>query len=344
LRLNLRLARLAAGGTADRVDEALFVAKSRARPGGASNWSEDRDVHRALQHAVAFLTGQQRHDGSLRGFLLLPGASTYWITAHAGFVLEGVPELTNFCHRAATNLAIAVRSGNGCGYNERVGEDLDSTAQALIVMHRFGQAVPEAAMSRLLDAQQRDGGFPTFAPPFRGARPANGWQTAHPDVTAIVVELLRRVGGFDETRARALRWLATQQQDGVLPSYWWPGDGYGVWVQGRAGLTTAGSAAKALALLGAGPNPPWTGMALDAALYGQLNPALRARTQANLLQTQCVDGSWACEPCLRVTDIRCFGAAAQAPGKVHRDRRRVFSTAHTIGALAHLLRTRDEIT
>lgn len=194
--------------------------------------------------------------------------------------------------------------------------------------------IPESALTQIVRAQLPEGGFPTYPSHDPGGVPENGWRAPHPEVTALVVELLRRVGGFDTQRARAVAWLTEQAEGGVLPSYWWPGLGYGIWAQTRAGLVTPRTVQAATALLRTRPRPSFMSMALTAALEGPLDTPALSNARGELLAMQAHDGSWPCEPCLRVTDPRCHQAGSQLPGRVVPDRRRVFSTVHAVAALS----------
>lgn len=334
----LRLARLAGAGCLDRLPEMKFLLQHPPRLESADISPTRSAMRRAIDRAAAFLRTQQAHDGSFRGFSLLPGASTSWITAHAAFVLENVPVLTDVCTGAASYLESVVERFDGCGYNERVGMDCDSTAQALLVMQRCGMSPPESCIRRLVAAQRPEGGFPTYPPPGPSSNVPSGWHTAHPDVTAVVVELLHRLGGFEVNTARALEWLTAQAEQGILPSYWWSGTAYSIWVQTKVGFMASHAAEHGLVLLRTLRDLPFSAMALYAALDGAVPRDSTLTGLRAILASQCLDGSWICGPCLRVTDRRCHQAGADRPGALHRDRRRVFSTIHAIAALARALR------
>ena len=74
-------------------------------------------------------------------------------------------------------------------------------------------------------------------------------------------------------------------------------------------------------------------MYLTAALADSEGGEAVQTAVTRLLRAQHPDGSWSCEPCLRVTDPTHYRAGPEAPGLVFGDRRRVFSTAHAVAAL-----------
>jgi hypothetical protein len=265
--------------------------------------------------------------------MLLPGASTHWITAHVALVLEEVAEARDICRAAAGYLARTLEAQGGCGYNSRVGHDCDSTAQALLAVHRFGMPYPSAAFDRLLAAQRPAGGFPTYATLSDDPEP-NGWHAAHADVTAVAIMALRRLNGPTDRIVRAEAWLAGQARDGLLPAYWWPEPGYGLWVQCRAGFGIERAAHAAARLLPGARAQPALAMLTIAASADESRSL--ARAEQALLDGQDRDGSWPCAPCLRVTARRCDTASPANPGRCHADRRRVLSTAYALAALARL--------
>jgi len=323
----------------DRIAELAFRFHSRRHGLAFHNpHVSQRQLTRAIELGARFLTRKQSPRGRLSGFMLKPGASTAWLTAHTAFVCEDVPELEGLCLRAAKYLSAVGPEDGGWGYNRRVAPDCDSTAQALMVLHRFGISVPPFLLQNLMASQLPSGGFPTYPHPPAVDKPQNGWQIAHPEVSAIVSEALRRVGGEKRTLERCLSWVRAQVTSGVLPSYWWVGCHYGLWVQARAGfLTTESDSAIKTALMNSMEVPGFAMVATAAT--GLLDNEQRLYSLARmLLLQQNGDGSWNCQPCLRVTSQGWLQASAEAPGVVAADKRRVFSTAHCVAALSRLKR------
>lgn len=287
-------------------------------------------------HRVRNLPGQRR-DGSFNGFLLIPGASTHWITAHVAYVLEDVPEAEDICFAAATYLSNVLETKGACGYNERVGRDCDSTAQALLVVRRHGLSFPGSALDWLLAAQRPEGGFPTYSSPY-DEPPPTGWHQPHPDVTAMALIALNRLGAPREAIERASDWLATQANRGLLPAYWWGDPSYGRWVQHRSEFRADHAAAAATDELSQVMTVPQIAMLAVAAAQSD------ARILGRIIQSQCRDGGWDCAPCLKVTDPRCDRAALGNPGRVYSDRTRIFSTAHAVTAVASSATLREAVT
>ncbi len=321
------------GACADRIAERCFTLR---HPGRALLHAElvltARLLDHAIDHAARFLMCQQRADGSLRGFSLYPGASTGWITAHVCFVLEAVPALERLVRRAADYLAASGADDGGWGYNRRVAMDCDSTAQALMVLQRCAIPYPDFLLHKLAAAQAACGAYPTY-PPLTADAPRDGWQSVHADVSAMVVECLRRAGGHSSRVARCETWLAQACVDGVLPAYWWSDDAYALWLQARTGSLTVEAAPAVRVLLDSAVGCPQLAMVLTAAVtLGGFESDVDAAVR-RILAAQLADGSWPCAPCLRVTSPQYHGAGQAAPGMVVADRRRVFATAHALAAL-----------
>lgn len=324
------------GRRVDFLSELSFrVRNPRRRPLRSARLSAQL-VDEAVARALSFLEGHQEPNGRLRGFLLHPGASTHWITAHVAWVLEEVPEAEPLCRRAGEYLEDRGRERAGWGYNARVAVDNDSSAQAAMVLHRFGVRVTEEWLSELCDSRCEGGGFSTYrvGP---GRRGTMGWQAAHPDVTCAVVSMLGRIGGWEDVIGRAQHWLREQLVDGALPSYWWRGFPYGLWVQARAGLEPELAAVQAKQLLPGVQSCPDLPLLLVATMTGGTIDELDTPAVEVLVSGQRSDGSWSCEPCLRVTHQDHHSSGTNAPGRLYADRRRVYSTAHAIEAL-HMAR------
>jgi hypothetical protein len=284
-----------------------------------------------LKTAIRFITKSQNADGSFTGFFLPPGSSNDWITAHVAFVLENVPSLVSVCQNAAHYLSTTGDRRLGWGYNHRVRVDLDSCAQAIMVLHRHGFRIPPTLINYLIVAQENEGGFPTFPRSNRSVQ--IGWEMAHADVTLMVVEMLRRLNLCKMERVRAINWLYSYSVKEEIQAYWWNMPSYILWAQSKADFRADAASVNAHSLLDEPADNPHLAMALSAYLNkGKLdakcNQAIRT-----IMSQQCEDGSWRCSPCLRVTDPRESIPGPTSKGTVYLDRRRIFSTAHAVAAL-----------
>ena len=237
-----RFAPMLLAGASDRVEEGWFRARNRT---GERAEQSDVDVRAQAQEGVraglGFLARVQRPDGLWRGFMLAPGASTEWITAHVALLLEDIPEARAMRERAARGLVSSTRGRPGWGYNHRVGIDSDSTAQAIMVLHGLGLEIEEAWVEQLLATHREEGGFGTYATTRPDGQPRTWWEMPHADVTLIVVEALARLDRCAEERTLATAWLEQQLREGVLPAYWWTSPAYSLWAQARAGFHVGAS-------------------------------------------------------------------------------------------------------
>lgn len=319
----------------DTVADVMIAARSWGLGLAATEPTAHRDlVDAAVARGLRFLEHAQRADGSFRDFNLLPGASKDWITAHVAFVLENVPAADRIRSHAASFLASRGRVDGGWSYNDRVGVDCDSTAQAILVLRRANLDVPAFVVDWLVGCQLDDGSFPTYR---ADAASCRGWSAGHGDVTLIVWEALRRMAVGGDAIRRANAWLDRISVDGVVPAYWWSHDAYSLWAQERAGFAT--DASRRIAKVRLRDAPLTFSSMLLAAAAKTLDRDEVAAPVCRLLATQLEDGSWPCDPCLRVTNPA-VTHVRDAAGPVYAGRRRVFSTAHATAALAavsHLL-------
>lgn len=328
------MAPILAAGALDRLEEARFRARHRARPGTGGLAADPAGaLERAVRGGIAYLERTQRASGLWRGFMLAPGASTEWVSAHVAFVLEEVAETHAMRQRAARALLANGRRRGGWGYNERIRVDSDSTAQAIMVLARLEHEVAPEWAQRLLATRHEEGGFATYASEREDGRARSWWEMPHGDVTLIVVEALRRLEIRERERRQAIEWLSAAALDGVVPAYWWTSPAYSLWAQVRAGFAPAASSAAAVALLDAERRAVYLAMLIAAALAGDGSPAQLPRAISRLLRAQLQDGSWPCAPCLRNTRADSPGGY-EAPGPVYADRYRAFSTAHAVAALS----------
>ncbi|MCU1278603.1 MAG: type 2 lantibiotic biosynthesis protein LanM, partial [bacterium] len=321
-----------------RADFATGRTHLRARNAAARSFppaATARALHDAIDAGRDFLQRAQRSDGCLRDFTMPPGFATTWTTAHACFVLDGVTELDELRQRAADYL-VATVGADGWGYNRLSGADADSTSQALWTLHRCGRPVPRALVDCLARLQNDDGGFPTYGK--SGTFTAEGWEVSHPDVTVIVAWVLGELGGADEARAQALRWLSRRLVDGVLPAYWWTTPAYALWAQARTVTFTDRIVEHARRLLAAQPTSPDVSHLIYAALRAGAEPASLDVHIERLLRLQSADGAWPSVPCMRLTAPHVKESKPDAAGDLYPGVSGVFATAHAVAALAARLR------
>jgi hypothetical protein len=288
-------------------------------------------IESAIDQGIRFLEGRLERDGALRDFLLPPGTSTTWLTAHVAFVLEDVPGAASINREAARHLSSVGLSDGGWGYNRLVAPDVDSTAQAIMVLLRQGVRPPGYLVEWFTSAQTPDGGFPTY-PPATPGKALRGWETAHPDVTLIALEALRRLGTLQSRIDAAVAWLE-QNAHGADLAYWWPFPAYVLWARRRCGPPGSETTLAARGELARTASLPEAAMLLAAATTADDAADACRPAVVSLLAQQLRDGSWPCAPCLRVTEPWVFRGGADQPGQLYAGHRRVFSTAHAVAAL-----------
>jgi hypothetical protein len=290
-------------------------------------------INTAIGRGLVFLSKKQARDGSFSDFSTQVGMSNTWITAHIAWVLEDVRG-TKEIRRSAARYLMSVRNSDGTwGYNSSVSGDLDSTAQALMVLQRNNLKIEKTTLGWIAKHQLIDGSFPTY-PPVLGMF-KNGWAQGHPEVTLNILELFRRMNVYSNRRKRGLKWLREISQKEALNSYWWPRPGYMVWTLKKTNNRHLFEESYWNKLLDKRPiKAPELPMILNALVAQRFLCSNRGiRAIASLTALQRLDGSWDCAPCLRVTQ-RSSLSSLNASGSLHAGKKRLFSTAHAIGALA----------
>ncbi|MFD0078172.1 prenyltransferase/squalene oxidase repeat-containing protein [Streptomyces sp. NPDC127166] len=261
------------------------AARESRAPGTAAGIPAVATPANALAAAACYLRREQDPAGRWGDFLLLGQQSTSWVTGYVGWNLAASGMAADSLASAADWLVVNREPGAGWGYNDQWPVDVDSTANALLFLTRYGAPEPlrwKPALEWLLSVQRPDGGFGTVVDPepwlvrFRSnAGDLRGWTSSHPCVTAVVALLLAGLGGARERSGalRAVRWLLDRQRpEGYWEAYWWSGRLY----------TTC----RAVQAIG------------ESNRWGEFPGTVPARARAAvwLLRSQRRDGGWADGP------------------------------------------------
>ncbi len=297
-------------------------------------------LDRAIVAATRFLLAGQATDGAFHDWDLAPGPSAAWSTAYIAARLRQVPldahaGIESALSRAADWLLGHRRADGGWSYNDQVGSDADSTAHALLLLHRMGLPWPVDALDRLRRFQADNGGFSTYL----ADDGLQYWGTPHVDVSAVCAQVSAAVSDRD-TLGRVRRFIANARtSQGLWESYWWNTPLYAT----RHSLAALGTSltASELAATRATLGGMTTATAFEHALLVEClllcgAPSSRIdQLVTQLTDSQQADGGWTSEPCLRVTRRTCPEPWRDAdPGPLYADPRRLFTTATVISALS----------
>jgi hypothetical protein len=187
--------------------------------------------------ALEALLEAQSPDGSWRDYDIPGlGVSDTWVTAHIGLKLASLPQgYRSFQLKAALDTAADFLAGkwhHGWGYNDNAPVDADTTAHALLFLHKLKRDPPVSTVPALLGFQRTNGGFATYDR-FRDLSMPQSWCTAHPDVTPLVVRALLAYQDdpqLDRALAKSIdaaitaalpRLAADRLPDGLWPAFWW---------------------------------------------------------------------------------------------------------------------------
>lgn len=312
---------------ADAIENEVFKILSHNKPVKVLSFT-NQALEQSKENAIYFLKKQQKKDGSFKGFLLFPGASVCWLSAHVGFVLETIPEAYFIRKKICNYLQERMFDDGGWGYNRHCPIDLDSTVQALLLLHKMNYEFPSFILQNIIQAQDIHGGFPTY---FNLSKNKNLWQKPHADITILVIELLKRTGEFSHELNRAEMWLAKQfDENGFLKNFWWNNPAYSIWLQGKTNFIkpiTVDTLRNFFSLYHSVSEAAFIAHAVS--LKENMKDTISEITTL-LLNTQLQDGSWPCSKVLKVPHRYVEDAAC----KIYADEKRIFSTAHALNALS----------
>jgi squalene cyclase len=184
----------------------------------------------SVEKAFRFMKINQNLSGLWSDFLTLAGESTYWVSGYTGHALCQGADSLRLIRMTAQRLIDHQGGDGGWGYGPGVPSDADSTSWCLLFLSELGLSDKvERGVHFLLDHQNTDGGFRTYASPASVGRymglddniSFDGWQTSQLCVTGVATKALIEAGTSDGV-ADALNFIkASQMEEGYWTPYWW---------------------------------------------------------------------------------------------------------------------------
>jgi hypothetical protein len=290
----------------------------------------------SITKGLDFLKGKQSVIGAFSDFSSTGRPSIEWITAHVCWVLEEIEEF-ELSARLGVNYLISRMNNEGSwGFNGLLSGDCDTTAQVMLVLKHHGITIKVKTIDWILKQQNENGGYPTY--PFSRTLPFNNWSMPHSETTLAVIAALKGLKIAAESRGQALKWLYREAEMGPLKAFWWKNPSYILWVQKKTGIDTHGASklSSTIILKKRNLRTPHYSFLLYKAKLGSRAMTLKAHHA--LIDLQLKDGSWPCQPCMRVTKRICHNTVTEQ-GLLYSGDERVFSTAHAVAVLYDLNRT-----
>lgn len=184
----------------------------------------------SLEKAFRFMAVSRNHGGLWSDFLTLAGESVYWVSGYTGYALSHGGDDPGLLGEAALSLLEHQGRDGGWGYGPGVPADADSTSWCILFLSKLemGEGI-ERGVRFLLEHQNTDGGFRTYASPVSvgrymgldGSVSFEGWQTSQLCVTGVATRALIDAGaseGVDD----ALNFIkGSQMEGGSWNPYWW---------------------------------------------------------------------------------------------------------------------------
>lgn len=186
------------------------------------------------EKAFRFIEASRNPSGLWSDFLTLAGESVYWVSGYAGYALfQGKDSLGRGWLKEVASRILEYQGGDGgWGYGPGVPPDADSTSWCVLFLSKLGLQGSESlekAVHFLLEHQNLDGGFRTYASPISvgrymglgGGVSFEGWQASQLCVTGVATRVLIDAGSVEEVDD-ALNFIKkAQTEEGFWNPYWW---------------------------------------------------------------------------------------------------------------------------
>ncbi|MDD4051726.1 MAG: hypothetical protein PHR28_07510 [candidate division Zixibacteria bacterium] len=300
-------------------------------------------LRETIRAGAEYILSRQHHDGYWEDFNLPPGRADMWVTAYVGLKLKSildrfdVPDFRGALVKAAAWIDRTKTADGGWGYNRSCPTDADSTAHALLFLHRMSYAVSPEYRTVLTGFLRPDGGVSTYRPSCE----KDAWGVSHPDVTAMVGIVLRELfPDRDDALSRIVTYLRDNRgEDGLWNSYWWNTPLYATALTlDFMKMTNAAVDAAALRdTLSAGRPKHAFHKALDIRCRRMVSMP-PDRLAAELVGMQEDDGSWMSVPMLRLTYSNMAEPwLVEDGGRLFADDDRLFTTATVVASLSEAL-------
>jgi len=161
-------------------------------------------------------------DGYWTDFTVNQEQSDEWVTAYITAVLSDSddPRLRHYLLPSSEWLRNRFRPKKGWGCSKTCEVDAESTALALLALHRMGEPLPQGVCDVLLQCSLPTGGYCRYT----------GTQTGQPEITAAVLLAYVETGIAepDEVRDAVVNLLSQQQKRGEWNAFWWDDDLFAV--------------------------------------------------------------------------------------------------------------------
>jgi squalene cyclase len=186
----------------------------------------------SLEKVFRFMEVSRNQGGLWSDFLTLAGESNYWVSGYMGYALcQGSDgPRPGLLETVALRILDHQGRGGGWSYGPGVPADADSTSWCILFLSKLGiNKRLESSINFLLNHQNLDGGFRTYASPVSVGRymgldssvSFEGWQTSQLCVTGVATRALIN-SGTSEGVTDALNFIRrSQMKEGYWNPYWW---------------------------------------------------------------------------------------------------------------------------
>ncbi|MFQ6125674.1 MAG: prenyltransferase/squalene oxidase repeat-containing protein [Candidatus Heimdallarchaeota archaeon] len=120
-------------------------------------------IEEMISRAIDYILATKETDGYWIDFSLQQGMSDEWVTAFVTAMLSKEPSLHPLLTSSIEWLQKRFRPGKGWGYNRKFPTDAETTALALLALHRLNTSLPEDACETLLRYRLPNGGYGAYS-------------------------------------------------------------------------------------------------------------------------------------------------------------------------------------
>lgn len=280
------------------------------------------NVEKAMELGVKYLFNELNSSNQWTDFLTANGVSTSWVTSFVGFQLSEAGITNKKLYDVADILLSDLPKASG--YNERVGQDADSTSFLIGFLNQLNKEVDQDFMDSWFKYQNKDGSWTTYrGMALTDTGEISSYTLPHLCVASAAAYIMGSLNNNDDYREKTINYIENQQlNSGAWESFWWTSNIYSTSFSLLALLTNyrkehskAIDSGISYLLNNRKDNGSWVGINDESVFYTALalKPIIFSKPDDNvklelrksidwLLKNQLEDGSWLTQRILRLPD------------------------------------------
>ena len=179
-------------------------------------------IDEMILNAIGYILKMKETDGYWVDFTHPQGMSDEWVTAYITATLSKEPTLHSYLTSSIEWLQERYRPGEGWGYNKNTPTDADSTALALLALHRMNVSLPEDARDTLLRYRLPNGGYSAYTDGDLDHK--HGFGPIEITSSVLLTQLVTGLIDANIICDTVAHLLSQQRGKGGWNSFWWKDD------------------------------------------------------------------------------------------------------------------------